>query len=81
MAHGWLPNCAEFFVHSVLGRLTETCERQRPSQRRDAADFYLRRVAELRSVRLQTCNMRAILSHQNPVPLCRASRWACVSVF
>ena len=38
----WLPNYAEFF-HS-LGRLIETCERQRPSQRRDAAEFYLRRV-------------------------------------
>ena len=44
MAHRWLPNYADFF-HS-LGRLIETCERQRPSQRRDAADFYLRRVDE-----------------------------------
>ena len=44
MAQRWLPNYADFF-HS-LGRLIETCERQRPSQRRDAADFYLRRVDE-----------------------------------
>jgi hypothetical protein len=44
MTQRWLPNYADF-SHS-LGRLIETCERQRPSQRRDAADFNLRRVDE-----------------------------------
>lgn len=38
----WLPNYAEFF--HALGRLIQTCERQRQSQARDAAEYLVRRL-------------------------------------